>query len=347
MEYKDYYSILGVAKGATQAEIKKAYRRLARKYHPDFNRDNPNAERRFKEINEAYQVLGDADKRQKYDHLGANWQDYQRFGGSRSGTGDNDFFRHFAGAGRTDFGSGRQTGFSDFFRMFFGGADMFGDTMAADTPEGRRGGSRAAADLNAEIRIPLRDAAQGRTMRITLQSESPCPQCGGRGGTGRSVCPACQGAGSTYQPEEVEVKIPAGVHDEFKIRLRGKGRTGAGQRERGDLYLTVRVEDDAFFRLQGRDIHCEVPVTFCEAALGAQIEVPTLGGKVRMRIPPETQNGRTFRLKGKGLPALGRHPAGDQIIHVRVVVSTNLSPREKELLHQLAAMRTENPREGM
>jgi len=107
------------------------------------------------------------------------------------------------------------------------------------------------------------------------------------------------------------------------------------------------VEDDAFFRLQGRDIHCEVPVTFCEAALGAQIEVPTLGGKVRMRIPPETQNGRTFRLKGKGLPALGRHPAGDQIIHVRVVVPTNLSPREKELLHQLATMRTENPREGM
>ena len=253
MEYKDYYNILGVAKGATQAEIKKAYRLLARKYHPDFNRDNPDSERRFKEINEAYQVLGDADKRQKYDHLGANWQNYQHFDGAQGGSGDYDFFRHFSGAGRADFGTGRQTGFSDFFKMFFGGADLFGDSAATDASGGRRGGSRPAADLNAEIRIPLRDAAQGRTMRITLQSESPCPQCGGRGGTGRGVCPACQGAGSTYQPEDVEVKIPAGVHDEFKIRLRGKGRAAAGRRERGDLYLTVRVENDAFFRLQGRE----------------------------------------------------------------------------------------------
>jgi len=180
MEYKDYYNILGVAKGATQAEIKKAYRRLARKYHPDFNRDNPDSERRFKEINEAYQVLGDADKRQKYDHLGANWQNYQHFDGAQGGSGDYDFFRHFSGAGRADFGTGRQTGFSDFFKMFFGGADLFGDSAATDASGGRRGGSRPAADLNAEIRIPLRDAAQGRTMRITLQSESPCPQCGGR-----------------------------------------------------------------------------------------------------------------------------------------------------------------------
>lgn len=345
MEYKDYYKLLGVPKDADPAAIKKAYRRLARKHHPDFNKGNPESERKFKEINEAYQVLGDSEKRRKYDQLGAQWN---TFGKAPGGPFDFSGFQGYPGGGMPDSGAEGFSGFSDFFKTFFGGFDIFTGTEAARPT--RRGGARRAADKpadsTAEIQISLREAVSGTRTRLNLQMESPCPQCGGQGLAGGSLCTACGGRGAILRPEEIEVSIPAGVHQGSRVRLRGKGRPSPRTGTRGDLYLTVTILDDARFQLRGRNIHVDVPVTVSEAALGAEIEVGTITGKVRMRIPPETQNGATFRLKGKGLPSLGQHPAGDQILTVRVVIPTGLSAREKDLFHELAKIRQWDPREG-
>jgi DnaJ-class molecular chaperone len=214
----------------------------------------------------------------------------------------------------------------------------------------RRPGSRKAAvksaDAAAEIHITLREAVQGGRARLTLQREGACRQCGGQGLSGGGICPACTGRGAVLLPEDIEVNIPAGVQQGSRIRLQGKGGAPGRSRQPGDLYLSVNIQDDRSFHLRGRNIHTEVPLTASEAALGAEVDVPTVTGRVRMRIPPETQNGTTFRLKGKGLPALGRHPAGDQIVTVRIVIPSNLSAREKELYHELARIRRWDPRSG-
>lgn len=345
MEYKDYYKVLGVPKDADQAAVKKAYRRLARKHHPDFNKGNPESERKFKEINEAYQVLGDPDKRKRYDQLGANWDSFGRTGGAPP---DFSGFQGYPGGGFQDFSTGKFSGFSDFFKTFFGGFDLFTDTE--EPRASRRASSRRAAekpaDASAEIHITLREAVQGGRARLTLQRETPCRPCGGQGLSGNGICPACMGRGSVLQPEDIEVNIPAGVQQGSRIRLQGKGGTPGRSGQPGDLYLLVNIQEDKSFHLRGRNIHTEVPLTASEAALGAEVDVPTVAGKVRMRIPPETQNGTTFRLKGKGLPALGRHAAGDQIVTVRIVIPSNLSAREKELYHELARIRRWDPRSG-
>ena len=345
MEYKDYYKILGVKQDAAQAEIKKAYRRLARKHHPDFNKDNPAAEAKFKEINEAYQVLGDQEKRRKYDQLGSNWDKYQQSQGSPYDFGSAP---GFGDAGFQGFSAGKFSGFSDFFRTFFGGFephDGVEDLFSQAPGRGRR--KAPVAEVAGEIPVTVREAVLGVSKHLALNQAMPCPECGGRGVTGRGPCPACFGRGSVVRPEELEVKIPAGVQNGSKIRLGGKGRAPAGSGEREELYLQVRIEDDPFFHLRGRNIFCEVPVTLVEAVLGAEIDIPTVSGRVRMRIPPETRNGQTFRLKNKGLPALGRHGQGDQIVKVKVVLPQDLSLREKELFHELARLRRENPREGL
>jgi molecular chaperone DnaJ len=345
MEYKDYYSVLGVPKDSDQAAVKKAYRRLARKHHPDFNKGNPEAERKFKEINEAYQVLGDPEKRKRYDHLGANWSS---FGRAQAPPPDFSGFQGFPGGGFQNFSTGKASGFSDFFKTFFGGFDLF--TEAEEPRASRRTASRRAAErpaeASAEIRITVREAVQGSRPRLTLQREIPCRQCGGQGLSGSGVCPACLGRGAALQPEDIEVNIPAGVQQGSRIRLQGKGGASGRSGQAGDLYLSVHIQEDRSFQLRGRNIHSEVPLTASEAALGAEVDVPTVTGKVRMRIPPETQNGTTFRLKGKGLPALGRHPAGDQIVTVRIVIPANLSAMEKELYHELARIRRWDPRSG-
>jgi molecular chaperone DnaJ len=343
MEYKDYYQILGVAKDADPPAIKKAYRRLARKHHPDFNKGNPESERKFKEINEAYQVLGDPEKRKKYDQLGADWNTFRTQPGSPF---DFSGFQGTPGGGFQYSSQEKFSGFSDFFKTFFGGFDLFtgvGEERTARRTGAHRGVEKPA-DLSADIEIGLRDAVLGSRSRLSLQMENACPQCGGQGLSGGKICPTCLGRGGVVHPEEIEVTIPAGVQEKSRIRLQGKGRTGGQAGIRGDLYLTVHIRDEERFRLQGRNIHSDVPVTVSEAALGAEIDVPTVTGKVRMRIPPETQNGAIFRLKGKGLPALGRHPAGDQIITIRVMIPRNLSAREKELFHELARIRRWDPR---
>ncbi|MBN2431440.1 MAG: DnaJ domain-containing protein [Acidobacteria bacterium] len=349
MEYKDYYQILGVPKNADAAAIKKAYRQLARKYHPDMNKDNPQAEARFKDINEAYQVLSDPEKRKKYDQLGANWDKYKNFDFQGQGAPfDFSQFRTYTHSGGASAGRTRFTGFSDFFKAFFGGGgDLFGG--AEDLFSRSQGPTTRTrpADLNAELEISIREAMTGAHKQVTIHQENLCPQCGGRGMVSAGICPACSGQGRVRRPEHIDVKIPAGIHNGARLRLRGKGGMAAGGQARGDLYLRIRIRNDSLFRLDGRNIVCEIPVTVFEAVLGAEIEVPTVTGKVKMRIPPETENGKILRLRGKGLPAIGHHLAGDQIVTIRVVLPTNLSAREKELFHELARYRRENPRARM
>jgi len=349
MEYKDYYQILGVSKSADAAAIKKAYRQLARKYHPDVNKDNPEAEARFKDINEAHQVLSDPEKRKKYDQLGANWDKYKNFDFQGQGAPfDFSQFRTYSPGGGPSGGRTKFTGFSDFFRAFFGGGgDIFGGTEDLFSRTQGPTTRARAADLNAELEISVREAITGAHKQVTINQESLCPQCGGRGMASGGVCPGCSGQGRVLRPDRIDVKIPAGIHHGARLRLRGKGGMAAGGQSRGDLYLRIRIRSDSLFRLDGRNIVCEIPVTVFEAVLGAEIEVPTATGKVKMRIPPETENGKTLRLRGKGLPAMGRHPAGDQIVKIRVVLPTNLSAREKELFHELAKNRRENPRAGL
>lgn len=343
MEYKDYYKILEVPEGAPQEAVKKAYRRLARRFHPDFNKGNKEAENRFKEVNEAYQVLGDPEKRRKYDQLGANWDRYQN-------TQESPFdFSSFTSSGFQDAAGGRSPGFSDFFKTFFGGFGTAGEP-AAGPHRARRprteGPSGRSADVTTQVSISVQEAVRGTTKRLTLNREEACPKCGGRGSISGAICPTCFGKGVSIRPEELEVHIPAGVRTGSSVRVRGKGHAQGSATNRGHLYLEVKVEDDPTFHLEGRDIHSELPVSLYEALLGAEVEVPIATGKVRMRIPAESQNGQIFRLKGKGLPAVGQTPAGDQIVRLRVVLPRQLTEREKELFAQLAKLRQDNPRQG-
>jgi len=349
MEYKDYYKILGVQKKVNDATIKKAFRKLARKYHPDFNKGNPTAESKFKEVNEAYQVLSDPEKRRKYDQLGSNWNKYKDFS-THQGPFNYTTFRSGAqpGGGFQDFSKGKSSGFSDFFKTFFGGFDLFGGAEDAfssrHTP--RPGARRRTSDMNAEIEISIVEAMKGAHKQLTINRETLCPQCHGKRMISGAPCQTCYGKGVLIQPENIDVKIPAGMQNGSKLRLRGKGGSPPGSAMRGDLYLKVKIRNDTRFRLEGRNIYCEIPITIYEAVLGAEIEIPTVTGKVKMRIPAETENGKTFRLKGKGLPSLGKRDAGDQIAKIKIVLPKNLSAREKKLFHELAGYRTENPRSG-
>ncbi len=281
MEFKDYYKLLGVSRDASQDTIKKAYRKLARKYHPDVSKE-ADAEERFKEINEAYEVLGDAGKRRAYDDLGSNWKSGQDF---RPPPGWEDIFGGVrAGGGRrATAGVGDAEGdFSDFFETLFGG----GFHRAGGRRPG--GGFQArGADQNARIEITLEQAAHGGVMSVQL-------------GNGRRL----------------QVKIPPGVTEGQRIRLAGQGGPGAGGGPGGDLYLEVSIRPHARYRLEGRDVHMDLPVTPWEAALGATVNVPTLEGRVELKIPPGSQSGRRLRLKGRGLA--GR-PAGDQYVTLQIV----------------------------
>lgn len=309
MEYRDYYKILGVSKGASQEEIRKAYRKLARQHHPDVNPGDKSAQERFKEINEAHEVLRDPEKRAKYDRLGASWQRWQRAGGSPGGF---DWSRWTtAGPGGTrvwttsgDLGDifGQGSPFSDFFKSIFGGGTA---------PFWQAGSSsRRGRDLEHPTEITLEEAAKG-TVRVL--------DFGGR---------------------RIEVKIPPGVETGSKVRVASQGGEGAAGGARGDLYLHIQVHPHLTFRREGDDLYCEIPVGLYTSILGGEVRVPTVGGTVMLAIPPETQNGRTFRLKEQGMPFLSQpNGRGDLYAKVKVVLPTHLSPQEEELFRELSKTR--------
>ena len=317
VEYKDYYKTLGVAKNASAEEIKKAYRKLARQYHPDVNK-KPEAEKRFKEINEANEVLSDPDKRKRYDTVGPDWARFQN-GGQQPG----GFQWVYTGQPGQDPFNGEAGGFSDFFRTLFGeGTADFDTGPLFGRPSTRRRRSMAGSDVEHEVEVTLAEAYKGTERSLELRLPD---------GTTRRL----------------SVKIPAGVRDGQRIRLAGQGAPGAAGGPSGDLFLRVRVRPHPLFQRDGDDLRMELPVALHEALLGAEVTVPTLKGRVSLRIPPETQNGRTIRLAGQGMPrATGGH--GDLYVTVKVVLPTKLSEKEREHVQELATSRAgEDPRKGL
>ena len=336
----DYYKTLGVGRKATAAEIKKAYRKLARKYHPDVNPDNPDAEQRFKEIQEAYAVLSDDDRRKQYDTFGSveggpgagfdpfrqassSWRDA---GGFRVDFGD----RGTAGGGFQDLG--------DLFGEFFGGR---GRAAAA----GRR--PQRGTDQVVEIEINFGDAVGGTSVTIPVQRQVRCATCGGSGNTEQRVCPSCHGGGILISTERLRVKIPEGVADGQRVRVAGKGAEGRGGGKPGDLFVRVHVRPDVFFKREGDNIHTTIPLTFPEAYRGAEIEIGTVHGPVRAKVPAGTNSGRTFRLRGKGVRNTKTRAYGDHLYTVHIVVPKVMSPAGEETARSVAELYQANPRDGL
>jgi molecular chaperone DnaJ len=330
MAGKDYYGLLGVARNATDKDIKKAYRQLARKYHPDVNPGNKAAEARFKEINEAYEVLSDAGKRKKYDKYGDQWQHADQFERAEA----------YQGGGRRQTGGGARTTFE--YEDMGDLGNIFDTLFRGFNAGGRTAGPTYSKPRSAEnaIEVSLEEAYSGVIRMFQLQSEEICTSCGGSGRSGGrgNVCPACSGTGSKARVKRIEVKIPPGVTDGSKIRLAGEGPMGQGG-EKGDLYLVVKMLPNKTFERKGDDLYAEVPVPLLTALLGGEVELPLLKGRLALKIPPETQNGNVFRLGGKGMPHLGGKSFGDLYARVKVVLPARLSPREKQLLEELRAIR--------
>ncbi len=345
---RDYYEVLGVARSATPDELKRSYRKLALQYHPDRNPDDPQAEEKFKEASEAYAVLSDSDKRRQYDQFG-----HQGMGAGPAGFGGADF-----------------QGFGDIFNDLFG--DLFGARMG-----GRRGGrGQRGADLRYTHEIDLADVLTGEEATLDLPRMLRCETCGGSGakpgtrpercgrcgGSGQAVfqqglfrisrpcetcrgegsvvrhpCTSCRGSGRTEGGKTLKVRVPAGVEDGMRLRVAGEGEAGIAGGPPGDLYVVISVRQHPLFSRDGADLLCEVPLPFTQAALGAEVEVPTLEGKVKLKVPEGTQSGRVFRLRGKGLPTLGSAARGDQLVRIFVEVPTRLNAKQRELLEHLAA----------
>ena len=330
MAGKDYYSVLGVNKNASQREIKQAYRRLARKHHPDVNPGDKSAEAKFKEINEAYEVLSDKEKRRKYDQYGDQWQYADQF--ARAG-GQQTPFRDFSQAGgatRFYFGEGD---LGSLFDELFGGIGTETFRRQAQPRRGR--------DIEHPVEVTLEEAYHGATRLLSLGVEEPCSGCQGTGRIQHMPCSACRGSGVVSRVKRLEVKIPPGVKDGSRVRIAGKGGQGYGG-TRGDLYLVVSVKPHRLFERRGDDLYVEVAVPLTVAVLGGEVQVPTLEGKLALKIPPETQNGRAFRLAGQGMPHLGNSSRGDLLAKVNVVLPAKLSAEEKKLFEQLKQVRPNN-----
>ncbi len=332
VEFKDYYKTLGVPRTASHDDIHKAFRKLARQYHPDVAKDKKQAEEKFKEINEAYEVLGDTEKRGKYDQLGADWKD----AGFRPppGGGGEAFRTHSwrSGSGAENFEFGG-TGFSDFFEQIFGSR-----RRAAAEPDTEKG-----QDVEGVIMVTLEEAMRGAVRPISVRRNSVCGQCHGSGVQGRRVCPACGGAGQVSATQNYKVKIPPGVRDGQRLRVSGQGEPGEGGGPPGDLYLRVRMASHPDFRVEGGDLYHDLELAPWEAALGASVSVPTLSGAVSIKIPPATQTGQRLRVRGRGLPGHhGEH--GDLYVVARIQMPKEISGREKGLWEQLARESRFNPR---
>lgn len=363
---QDLYKIIGVDKSASAEEIKKAYRKLARKYHPDANPDNKDAEARFKEISQAYDVLSDKEKRKAYDAGPAYFGNAGPQGATWQNIDPEIFAQMFGGAG------GGGGGFSDIFEMFGGGA--------------RRTAPKRGADLTYTLNLSFEDSLRGITTKIAVDKDVGCPTCHGSGaapGTSPSTCPECQGrgviaqnqgffalsqpcarcggqgtiienpcptcggSGRTRARKNYTVKIPPGVKTGSKIRLKGKGQPSPGGGPPGDLYVQVKVAPSHLFRRRGDNLLINVPVTFAEAALGAKVEVPTTNGNISLTIPKGTQHGKKLRVPGKGAPHLKGGGSGDLIVKVVVDVPQELTPEQEQALKEYASLADGNPREKL
>ena len=338
VDYKDYYKLLGVSKNATQDEIKRAYRKLAKQFHPDANKNNPEATEKFKAIGEAYEVLKDPEKRSRYDQLGSNWKAYSRSGagagwpggaqGQDTGGGSYDF----SGSG-FDFGDLGGGGFSDFFEMFFGkGSDSrfqdfsssyskTGSTGKQSQRTGWRGRNTAqkGQDVESKLTITLREAYYGTERSLKLQNQD---------GKVRTI----------------NVKIPKGIKDGGKIRITGEGGKSASGGSSGDLFLLIEISKHHFFTRKEDNLYCEIPVTIKEAIFGASIGVPTFAGNVSIKLPAGTQSGKTLRLKGKGMPLVKSTETGDLYAKIKIVIPENLTEEQKKHLEEFAKTYEENPR---
>jgi molecular chaperone DnaJ len=347
MDKRDYYEVLGVSKSASKDEIKKAYRKLSKKYHPDINKE-PGADEKFKEVKEAYEVLSDDQKRAQYDQFG-HTDPNQGFGGA-----------DFGGFG----------GFEDIFSTFFGG----GGTRRRDPNAPRQG-----ADLQYTMSLNFEDVIEGKETEIEIPREETCDTCSGSGakkgtkaetcshchgsgqlnmeqntpfgkivnrrvcnychGTGKEIkhkCSTCGGTGTVKKRRKISIKIPAGIDDGQQLRVAGQGEPGINGGPAGDLYVVFHIRPHEFFERDGDDVYCEMPITFVQAALGDEIEVPTLHGKVKLKVPAGTQTSTKFRLRGKGIPNVRGRGTGDQHIIVKVITPTKLSERQKQLLQEFA-----------
>lgn len=365
MAKRDYYEVLGLRRGASEQEIKRAYRKMARRHHPDVNPGNKGAEAKFKEVSEAYEVLSDADKRRQYDQFGRDG-----FSGATGGPQPGAGFGGFD-FGRVDFGTGGVADLGDFLSGLFGGQTG----VRTDTP-------LKGDDAHYSLDINFVDAVRGLATEITVQKHSacdvcrgsgaapgsrleicpdcggsgrrpgrglrravePCARCHGNGKIGHEPCRACGGRGAIFGTERIAVKIPAGVDTGSRIRLQGKGEPGQNGGPPGDLYIVTRVRPHPVLERKGDNLHVEVPITITEAALGARIEVPTIDGMTTMRIPPETSSGQVFRLRGKGVPHLKGGGQGDQFVAMKIVAPKNLDTRSQELLREFARLNPEGPR---
>lgn len=348
VKYRDYYEILGLSRTATEEEIKKAFRKLAREHHPDVAKNKKQAEEKFKEINEAYEVLGDPAKRKKYDELGPNWQSGAEFrpppgwegfrpGGAYAGRGAQGeaFEFHFGG-----------TGFSDFFEQLFGsrgGRAGAGFGHAGGFGEEETGAERGR-DVQGDILVTLEEAWHGAVRSVSVRHAAHCEQCGGTGQRGRHACNACGGSGQVTRTETHQVKIPAGVSEGQRLRISGRGEAGTGGGAAGDLYLRVRLAKHPDFDVEDHNLIYEAALAPWEAVLGTSISVPTLDGRVNIRIPAGTQNGQKLRVRGRGLPIHGGG-TGDLLVVARVETPSHVTDAERELWERLRRESHFNPRE--
>jgi curved DNA-binding protein len=341
---KDYYEVLGVKRGASGDELKTAYRKLARKFHPDLNPGDKAAEEQFKQLQEAYDVLSDAENRKLYDQYGDNWR------AVKAGAGVPP--QGWEGAPRTARGTAGGTApggfdFSDFEFSGFGGAEGFdfGDLFgrAGRTSRGRR--SNRGQDVEAELELSLEEAHRGGRRTLQMQVAEVCPTCNGAGVKDDKACPTCGGAGQVAKPKTIEVNIPAGVRDGSTIRLAGQGGAGMNGSQPGDLYLHLRLRPHPVFTVRGDDLEVELPIAPWEAVLGAKVEAPTIDGKVELTVPPGAQSGQRLRLRGQGLNKR-KGGRGDEFVRLKIVVPKESSAEERKLFAELKQVSRFDPRKG-